>query len=502
MPQESARELATRIERAVHLVRSSPYIPKAAEPSAPQWAFIASKETECAYMGAVGGGKSHALLASALMYVHVPGYSALLIRKNFPELSQPGGLMSMANEWLSGTDATKRDGGKVWEFPSGATLRFGHIESPQDWTRYQGGEYQFIGIDELPQLEYEIWENLKSRLRRSTVMHPELADVPDRIRGTGNPGGRHAKTWKEYFISNEEGVRVSLPDRLFIFSKMTDNPSLDVERYSKILSELDPLRRAQMRDGDFDVLPVGVLFAAENFVVVEGKISGPAHRVRSWDLAGSAKKTSDYCAGVLMARDKNSGIYRIEHVVHGKFEPGPLEAMMRQTAELDGHNVPILIEEERAGAGKLVLSNFRRTVLKGFSVRAARPVGDKVARAGLFSALVDRNEMELTRAKWNEQFTQECVSFPTAAHDDRVDSASQACHYLARLPVRRNGSGETAPSGAGGYGSGETAPGALSRGGVPAAGRGIQVGGYPPGRGPGSSIRRDPWAGGVRGRIL
>src|SRR5690606_32166330 len=119
------------------------------EPSAPQWAFIASRELEVLYAGSVGGGKSVATLISALMYVHVPGYAALIVRKNYPDLAQPGGLMYMANEWLGNTDAHKSDGGKVWTFPSGATLRFGHVETPGDWTKYQGGEYQFIGIDEL-----------------------------------------------------------------------------------------------------------------------------------------------------------------------------------------------------------------------------------------------------------------------------------------------------------------------------------------------------------------
>jgi predicted phage terminase large subunit-like protein len=439
--------MADRIQRAVKLIRNSPYVPAAIQPSPPQWAFIASNELEVLYAGAVGGGKSVGLLCAALMYAHVPGYSALLIRKNFPDLAQPGGLMHMANEWLGNTDAHRSEGGKVWTFPSGATLRFGHIESPQDWIRYQGGEYQFIGIDELPTLEYEIWDNLSSRLRRSTSMHPELASVPDRIRGTGNPGGKHAKWVKEYFISDENGVKVNEPDRLFLPSMMTDNPHLDAVAYRKILDKLDPLRRAQMRDGNWDILPTGTMFASENFLIAEGKMTEPAHRIRAWDLAGSGNKSSDYCAGVLMARSKETGLYRVEHVVHGKWEPGPLEQIMRQTAELDGKNVAIVVEEERSGSGKLVVSNLRRNVLKGFQVRGMRPSGDKVARAGLFSALVDRQELSLAKAPWNEKLVIEATSFPQVAHDDMVDATSMACHALSLLPCKnKSGSSEEAYS--------------------------------------------------------
>ena len=53
---------------------------------------------EALFGGAAGGGKSSALLMSALQYVDVPGYSAILFRKTFADLSLPGALMDRANE--------------------------------------------------------------------------------------------------------------------------------------------------------------------------------------------------------------------------------------------------------------------------------------------------------------------------------------------------------------------------------------------------------------------
>jgi hypothetical protein len=48
------------------------------------------EEREAFYGGAAGGGKSAALLMAALRHVDQPGYAALLLRRSFPQLSQPG----------------------------------------------------------------------------------------------------------------------------------------------------------------------------------------------------------------------------------------------------------------------------------------------------------------------------------------------------------------------------------------------------------------------------
>lgn len=431
-----SQDLANRIERNMYLVRNSPYIPF--EPTNMQWAFICDDRPEILMGGGAGGGKSFALLADALKWVHVPGYAAVIFRKTFPDLMQPSGLIPLAQSWLTKTDARQVDGGKKWLFPSGATLMFAHLENASDRFKYAGLEAQFIGWDEVAQMEYECYEFLvHSRQRRSLTISPQLAEVPIRARSTANPGQKHAKWVKDYFISDDDGNPVVHPDRLYLHSTLLDNPHLDQEDYLKRLAKLDPVQRAQLQRGDWSIMPSGNMFAEEGFRIVDGKMPGDCHRVRAWDLAGSDKKKSDYCAGVLMVRSRDTGLYRIEHVVHDKYDPANLEKVMRQTAELDGRDVPILVEEERAGSGKLVLSYLRRTVLKGFRVHASRPVGDKVLRAGLLSALVDRGELELTRARWNDKFIAECVGFPDGAHDDMVDAAASAAHFLERLPIRK-----------------------------------------------------------------
>jgi predicted phage terminase large subunit-like protein len=95
---------------------------------------------------------SSALLAAALQYVDIPGYSALLLRRNYSDLEMPGALMHKAKEWLSDTDARSVDGGKKWYFPSGASLMFGYLDSDQAKYKYASAEFQFCTVAGTPVL--------------------------------------------------------------------------------------------------------------------------------------------------------------------------------------------------------------------------------------------------------------------------------------------------------------------------------------------------------------
>src|SRR5438132_1149897 len=60
-------------------------------PTPRQAAFMMITQREALFGGAVGGGKSAALLMAALQYADRPSYSALIVRKTYPTLAQPGG---------------------------------------------------------------------------------------------------------------------------------------------------------------------------------------------------------------------------------------------------------------------------------------------------------------------------------------------------------------------------------------------------------------------------
>ena len=74
------------------------YIPHVPTPK--QAAFLLLNCKEAFYGGAAGGGKSDALLMGGLQYVDVKGYSGIIFRKSYADLTKPGALIDRAKEWL------------------------------------------------------------------------------------------------------------------------------------------------------------------------------------------------------------------------------------------------------------------------------------------------------------------------------------------------------------------------------------------------------------------
>lgn len=102
-------------ERFPPLVTYCPILPSV---SAQQALFLLDDSRESLYGGAVGGGKSAALLMGALQFVDVRGYRALLLRRTYAELAKGDALIPLAHEWLGPTDARWNESRRTWTFPS------------------------------------------------------------------------------------------------------------------------------------------------------------------------------------------------------------------------------------------------------------------------------------------------------------------------------------------------------------------------------------------------
>lgn len=428
VPGETPREAADRITRTVTLVRASPYIP--IEPSAVQWAILSDPRLELLWAGEVGGGKTYCMLAAALMYVHIPGYNALLIRRSFPALSQQGGLMQLADQWLMNTDAKRGDQGKRWTFPSGAVLRFDHLETDADRLKHDGASIQFCFFDEITQNTELSYTFLFSRIRRP-VDNKELMSVPLRMRAAGNPTGKHSAWVIDRFIK----PLAPNPDRIYIPARTEDNPHIDLEEYRKALSNLDPFTRRQMEQGDWEAKPEGLMFSEDSFRFCDSALTNARRRVRVWDLAASDNLDSDYSVGALMALAP-TGEYVVEDLQRRRLEPGPLEALIRATADADGRVVPIVLEKQPGAAGLMSMRDFKKRVLPDRLVKAESPTGSKVDRAMLPSVLGSQGKLVLVKAKWNYDLVDEACAFPEVAHDDQIDALSLGCHYLAKFAPR------------------------------------------------------------------
>ena len=256
--QKKWAKYAPAIEKLFGKQRWSPQ-----DPSERQELFLGLSDTrEVFYGGAAGGGKSSCLLMAALEHVNTAGYSALLLRRTYADLSKPGALMDRANGWLRNSSAKWNEQKKQWTFPSGATLTFGYLDTENDKYQFQGAEFQFVGFDELSQFTESQYLYLFSRLRRLSD-----SNVPLRMRGASNPGGVGARWVYKRFIperftpndaieakvwwkeGTDEGGREF--KRAFIPARLQDNPHLDREQYEEFLNELDPITREQLLRGDW-----------------------------------------------------------------------------------------------------------------------------------------------------------------------------------------------------------------------------------------------------------
>lgn len=387
------------------------------KPTYKQFHYLLNDKREVLYGGAAGGGKSVALLIAALMYVQVPNYKALILRRTFSQLGLPCALMDIAHSWLGDTEAKWNAQQKQWTFPSGATLTFGYLDSEHDKYRYQGAAFHFIGFDELTQFNETQYLYLFSRNRKS-----KDTLTPLRLRCASNPGGVGHEWVKSRFIDNHP------ENRDFIPAGAGDNPYLDRLEYEKNLDELDPVTRKQLRDGDWDILPSGNYFHREKFNIVDD-FPRNTRSVRYWDLAASEKLSADFTVGVKICA--YGGQYWVADVIKEKGSPAAIESIIRQTAELDGKSVEIFMEQEPGSSGDNTISHYTRNILCGYSFKGVRSTGSKTERAKPLSAALENNNVMLVRGAWNREFIDECVIFPQKGyHDDQVDAASGAFQQL------------------------------------------------------------------------
>jgi predicted phage terminase large subunit-like protein len=419
-----------------------------------QAAFMAMGCREALYGGAAGGGKSDALLRAALMYVCVPGYSALLVRQTYPQLSMDGGLIERAQEWLQQTDARYDKVDHRWTFPSGATLSFMHMQRDDDRFKIQGAEFQYIGFDELTN-----WRNDKvyrfsaARLRRPNATGRDLpacptcgltlADVPLRIRAGTNPGSRGEAWVQSRFVQPwqdwQDGTGPQPRDRKFIPALLTDNPGLDAVEYEMSLGLLDDHTRAQLRDGQWG-LKQGTMLHRERVPIVDDW-PRDGMLVRSWDFAGTDPADADdpdYTVGALLCL--KDGQWWLVNILRLRAEPGRVQQLFLQTlaTDLADHGrIQTVVEQEPGSHSKFAISNLQR-LGSGHSITGQPSMGSKSERALPLAAAIDNGNFHLVAAEWNTEWLDEADAFPSGAHDDQVDAVTGGMAYLTK-PLKRGG---------------------------------------------------------------
>lgn len=386
-----------------------------------------------------------------LRWVQHPEFRAVLFRRTFEELERS--LVDRSRERYLAFGARYNDNKRVWVFPSGARVRFCHLQHAKDVAGHQSAEYHYVGFDELTHFEFSQYRYMLSRARRRTG-----SPIPIRIRAGTNPDvnwvrdrwapwvrrgpdyeGIRAKSGEVlWFVTNEDGTEQYVPkgtpealSRTFIRAGHKDNPQID-SAYITQLKAMDAVQRARLLDGDWDAVPAAGAYFRRHWCELVDAVPADARRVRYWDRAGTKdpKGDPDWTVGVLMAQTAD-GLYFIEDVIRFRGTPHEVDQAILNAAIADGKSVEVGIEQDPGQAGKhQALQTIR--MLAGYRVHRLLPTGDKVTRFGPFSSQAEAGNVKVKRAPWNLAYFTELEGLPDWKFDDQADGTSGA---FARLSM-------------------------------------------------------------------
>jgi len=384
--------------------------------------------------------------------VHNRSFGAVIFRRTSPQIRNQGGL------WDTSADIYPLLGARPilttldWHFPSGAKIGFRHMEHEATKFEWQGAQLAYTGWDELTHFTEGQFFYLVSRMRSTSGVRPYM-------RATTNPD---PDSWVRKFIAwwIDDATGYAIPERSGVLRWMLRAPDDDEPRWfdtrdaaltaraelrlpeaveprsvtfiksdvydNKILLAKDPaylatlyslpkVEREQLLGGNWNIRPAAGLYFQRSYFreFVDAAPSG-VRFVRYWDLAATepeSGKDPDWSVGAKVGILAD-GRPIIADVTRLRGSPARVEAHVKATAELDGHGVDIVFEEEPGSAGKSLVSIYQRRILQGFTVHGERATGDKVTNAGPLSSRSEKGEVVMVRGAWNESFIQEAEAFP------------------------------------------------------------------------------------------
>jgi len=432
-------------------------MPKIKPQEGPQRQFLDSPADIVIYGGAAGGGKTYALLLECLRHRNVPGFSAVIFRRNSTQVRNPGGLWDTSCEIFPHANGIPKESTLEWDFQGKGKVKFAHLEHDKTRFDWQGAQIPFLGFDELSHFSWSQFVYMLSRNRSTCGVKPY-------IRATTNPDSdswvRQFISWwideqsgypihtrsgkiRWFIIQNDETIWASSREELiekdpsclpksvsFVASTVHDNKIL-LEKdpgYLANLKALPRFEREQLLMGNWNVRPTaGMFFQRCFFEIVKAVPKGGTKAVRYWDRAATKKienNDPDYTVGLRLEKDRNNILY-VTDMVRIQQSPLGVQTAIKNTASQDGISIRIGIEQDPGQAG-VSEADYLLRMLQGYNVKTFKATQDKVTRALPVSSQAEAGNIKILQATWNEDFLRELENFPESAHDDIVDAFSGA----------------------------------------------------------------------------
>jgi predicted phage terminase large subunit-like protein len=440
-------------------------------------AFVQSDADVAGCGGARGGGKTTGLLQDPLYDVHLEDFTAVLFRRTYPEIMQEGGLWDSSKrikdrtgtQWVpfyQSVGGDPRESDMEWRFPSGASIRFAHMQHAWDADKWLGSQIPWIGFDQLETFApRQFWDMFSS--------NRSLCGAHNRIRFSCNPDPDHfLRDLLRWWIDDDSGL--AIPERAgakrwfarmangeiiwgdtkaevyakcgtdseplsfaFFPSTVFDNPILlngDPAYISK-LKMLPRVDRERMLGGNWNVRDTaGTMFRREWFTIVPAAPVGTD--IRYWDRAsteavnGIEVRGASFTAGARVRKCPDGRFYLMD-MVRGQFSPLGVEKTLSAVASQDGKDVLIGIEGDPGQAG-VVEAKMQARLLAGYNVKINTVHDPKGVRSKPMRAQVEAGNFMLVEGPWNEAFIREAVNYDgtNASPSDQVDAACGAFFLL------------------------------------------------------------------------
>lgn len=428
----------------------------------PQTKFLKSKADICIYGGAAGSGKTFGVLMEPLYHLHVQDFGAVIFRRNATQVRNQGGLWDNSTQIYPYLElpGIPKETTLQWDFCGISSIKFSHLEYDHSVLSWQGSQIPLIIFDELTHFSKKQFFYMLSRNRSTCGVKPyvrattnpdstswvrELIDWwIDPSTGLAIPERSGVKRW--FIVVNDimiwtdskkemlEKYPASFPKSLtFISASIYDNQKLlSVDPgYLANLHALPTVERERLLNGNWNIKPSSGLYFQRRYFELVRVAPKKTKAVRYWDRAATKKTDTndpDYTVGILLERDDN-GILYVTDMVRVQDSPLGVQRAIKNTADYDGPQVMIGIEQDPGQAGVFEAQHIAR-MLQGYNVRLIKPSSDKITRASPVSAQAEAGNIKIVYSNWNEDFIKELENFPDGAHDDIVDSLSGAFGML------------------------------------------------------------------------
>lgn len=224
------------LQQKISLDLSGQYIPNDR-----QYLFHAAPELYKLYGGAMGGGKTAALINEAItLSFEYNGNFGLLLRKTAPSFNNT--VLPQLEKFIKPAlvhkwNQTKR----IITFINGSRLLYGGLgDREDDWEKFMSGEYGFIALDQAEDFNEDEYTKLATRLRLN------IPGIRYYFLLSCNPSPGWIKT---RFIQRK------YKDHVFIPALPEDNvKNLPRGYIQRMRSILDPIARAALLEGNWDVV--------------------------------------------------------------------------------------------------------------------------------------------------------------------------------------------------------------------------------------------------------